>query len=602
MLPVTVMCVMAGLVVLARRSTAADAAAVDRGAIYLTRLVSLRDALRDEQRLAAFDSRFAALGTTRAVASAAIGVDFAAQIAPARRRAASAIAAMGPRTPLGTATLPVLYAAIDDGRLSSNEAVDQLGTYVTQLDVAVDSEIGALRVKVADVRLGVALDSLHTVIALVDATSPQIVDLGAVWFPGPTDTAQAKAAALTRFAGESADYAGAAAHVRAIGVKPVVASLARAEADPRVGPFTDVVAAALRGEPLTLDGSFDVAKVAAVYRGYLAREDGLDEVIAISTSAVRAEARLLNAAERRGFEKWAIGALLLAVASISVALGLGRSISRPLKGLAVYAHAVNEGDLDASPATSADRGPRETRVALAVFAELVANLQLLDAKANALAECDFDDPVLTEPLPGRLGRSLESSVALLSGSIVERDRLQTHLAYQTTHDSLTGIGNRPAAITGIQAAIHRAARTGATTALLFVDLNDFKAVNDSHGHEVGDAVLRTIARRLRDDLRTADFVARLGGDEFVVVAEGVGGVADATELARRVLDSLTRPIEVASVPGGSITVGAAVGIAMTLEGPEEPLRLLARADAAMYRAKSQEGSAIEIFDAGCSGR
>ena len=238
-------------------------------------------------------------------------------------------------------------------------------------------------------------------------------------------------------------------------------------------------------------------------------------------------------------------------------------------------------------------------MAFEVFTDLTSNLQLLDAKANALALCDFDNPVLQEPLAGRLGRSLESSVAVLSGSIVERDQLQTHLAHLATHDSLTGIFNRPAAITAIQSAVQRGARTGSATALLFVDLNDFKAVNDSHGHEVGDEVLRQVAARMTACMRTGDFVARLGGDEFVVVAEGVAsgvdGVADTTALARRIVDTVSEPIEVGTL---RIKIGVAVGVALSLDGPEEPLRLLARADAAMYRAKLHERSAIEIFDAG----
>jgi diguanylate cyclase (GGDEF)-like protein len=130
--------------------------------------------------------------------------------------------------------------------------------------------------------------------------------------------------------------------------------------------------------------------------------------------------------------------------------------------------------------------------------------------------------------------------------------------------------------------------------LLFVDLNEFKAVNDSHGHEVGDEVLRQVAIRLTADLRGADFVARLGGDEFIVLAEAIADVADATAIARRIVDVISEPFEVGNL---RLSLGAAVGIAMSIDGAEEPLRLLARADAAMYRAKHHDGSAIEIFDA-----
>ncbi|HXR54041.1 MAG TPA: EAL domain-containing protein, partial [Acidimicrobiales bacterium] len=277
----------------------------------------------------------------------------------------------------------------------------------------------------------------------------------------------------------------------------------------------------------------------------------------------------------------------------AVAVGFAGSVAKPLRDLAAYAHAVNEGHLDADPPMARTRGPRETRMAVAVFTDLVANLRLLDAKANALASCTFDDPVLRQPLPGRLGRSLENSVAVLSGSIVERDRLQIHLAHQATHDSLTGIANRAAAVVGIQEATSRAERNGEAMALLFVDLNDFKSVNDRHGHEMGDEVLRQIASRLSGCARAGDLVARLGGDEFVLVSERIAGVDGAMELAHRVVAAVSRPIDLGAL---SVTVGAAVGVAMTLDGPEDPLRLLARADAAMYRAKHHDRSAIEMFD------
>ena len=157
----------------------------------------------------------------------------------------------------------------------------------------------------------------------------------------------------------------------------------------------------------------------------------------------------------------------------------------------MYAHAINEGRLDTARPTTGDRGPRETRLAVAVFVDLVANLQLLDAKANALASCAFDDPVLSQKLPGRLGRSLESSVAMLSGSIVERDRLQTFLAHQATHDPLTGIANRAAAAVGIEEAIRRATRSGSAMAV-------FKSTRILNWAPL--AVCRRMVTRLGDSL------------------------------------------------------------------------------------------------------
>jgi diguanylate cyclase (GGDEF)-like protein len=204
----------------------------------------------------------------------------------------------------------------------------------------------------------------------------------------------------------------------------------------------------------------------------------------------------------------------------------------------------------------------------------------------------------------RLRQQQDLALAELTQRHVLEERLRNHaahdsltelrLAHQATHDSLTGIGNRPAAISAIEAALRRAARTGGTTAVLYVDLTEFKAVNDGHGHQVGDDVLCQVAARIVRGVRGGDFVARIGGDEFVVVAEGVAGVADATDLAQRIIESISQPIEVETQ---RISIGAAIGVALTLDGTEQPLTLLARSDAAMYRAKRHDSSSVEIFDA-----
>jgi len=473
-------------------------------------------------------------------------------------------------------------------------ALKEINRYIAQTGTAMTDTLDRLEAMAHHPALLAALKSLRAASGLIDVATPQAIDLSAVWYPSPVVTPQATSA-LVRFATDSADYAAAETQLRQFGVKSIIANLDQISANPQVQAFERSVADTLIGQPAAdPPAKLDAAIVAATFRGYVTRDTLLDGLVNTAATAVDTEARHLAASERAGLQSWAFWSSVIAMASIGIALWLARSISRPLKELASYAHEVNEGNLDAEPSLQRSHGPRETRLAFATFTDLVANLQLLDAKTNALAHCDFHNPVLRKPLPGRLGRSLESSVALLSGSIVERDHLQTRLAYQATHDSLTGIGNRPAAISAIRAAMHRAARTGATVAILFIDLNDFKAVNDSHGHGVGDEVLRQVAARLKVDLRSGDFVARLGGDEFVVVADGIDDVTEATDLARRIINAVIRPIEVDDI---CIRIGAAVGVAMTLDGPEEALRLLARADAAMYRAKSHERSAIEIFDA-----
>jgi diguanylate cyclase (GGDEF)-like protein len=592
MLPVTAMCLLAGSVVLSHRSAAAEAVDVEQGVIGLGELLTLRDALHTLQSAEAFDVRFAELGITREVATTFIGFDWTTQIAPARAEANVAIAALGAGSPVSAHELQTLNAALDGALITPAVALRQLDGEIGQIGAAMMRTLDRLEAAAHRPPLLAALKSLRAASRLVDAATPQVIDLSAIWFPSPADTS-GSTVALTRFGADDAYYASSLTDLRGFGVPSVLADLGRIDADPQVQVFESSVANTLLGRPSPGEAAADTVLVAATFRGYIVRDSLLDTLIHTSATAARVQARRLAASEQAGFLWWAIGSFAVALASIGITLRLARSISRPLKELASYAHKVNDGNLDAEPSPTRDRGPRETQMAFATFTDLVANLQLLDAKTNALAHCDFDDPVLSEPLPGRLGRSLESSVALLSGSIVERDQLQIRLAHQATHDSLTGIGNRPAAISAIQAAIQRAARTAATVAVLFVDLNDFKAVNDSHGHRVGDEVLRQIAARLTADLRQGDFVARLGGDEFVVVADGIEDVAEATDLARRIIDTVGLPID---FEGAHIRIGAAVGVALTLDGPEEPLRLLANADAAMYRAKLHDRSAIEIFD------
>jgi diguanylate cyclase (GGDEF)-like protein len=590
------MCVLAGSVVLSRRSSAAAALEVDRGVTEVSQLVRLRDGLRTQQSAAQFDVRFTELKVTRAVASTFLGFDTSAEVVPARLKADAAIHVLGTRSPVATSVLSALYGKIDGGEVSPQSADQQFGRYVDTIGLTIERHLDALARAAQEPALSDALESLRATNMMMDAGTPQVVDLSVIWFPSPGQTVDQTSAVLTDLGSESIDYAEGVARLQTLGGASVRASLKAIAADPQVRAFDDAVAQTVGGNQARLAATpVDLAKIGSVFRGFPTRDAMLERLVVTATAAVNTEARRVARSERQGFETWLVLAATMALFSLVTALRLARSISRPLKGLADYAHKINEGELDALPVRRSRHEPRETRMALSVFTELVSNLQLMDAKANALALCEFDNPVLGQPLPGRLGRSLESSVALLSGSIVERDELQTHLAHQATHDSLTAISNRPAAITAIEAAMHRSARSGATTAILFIDLNEFKAVNDSHGHEAGDEVLRQVAARLTHGLRMGDFVARLGGDEFVIVSEGVDGVADATDIARRVIDAISAPID---VHGTHLTIGAAVGVALTLDGPEEPLRLLSRADAAMYRAKAHDRSAIEIFDAG----
>lgn len=170
----------------------------------------------------------------------------------------------------------------------------------------------------------------------------------------------------------------------------------------------------------------------------------------------------------------------------------------------------------------------------------------------------------------------------ISYDITERQRLAEQMARLAYHDGLTGLPNRLRLEDRLQHAIAVARRTRAPLALLFLDLDRFKPINDQHGHAVGDQVLCEVARRLQAVLRAADTVARIGGDEFVVLLSTLARPEDAAVVADKLLGALSAPI---ALGGLALQVGASVGVARWPADGEDAAALLQAADAAMYAAK-----------------
>jgi diguanylate cyclase (GGDEF)-like protein len=172
------------------------------------------------------------------------------------------------------------------------------------------------------------------------------------------------------------------------------------------------------------------------------------------------------------------------------------------------------------------------------------------------------------------------------------------LAIQATRDSLTKLPNRAVAIDRLDHALARCRRSGSLMAAIFIDLDRFKMINDSLGHDAGDEVLRTVATRLRATTRDADTVARLAGDEFVLISEDLTDTEEAVKVAERIVETLSQPIVLTSTEGcRDVTIGASVGIALTTGDHELASGdLLRDADVAMYRAKQRGRGRVEIFD------
>jgi diguanylate cyclase (GGDEF)-like protein len=209
---------------------------------------------------------------------------------------------------------------------------------------------------------------------------------------------------------------------------------------------------------------------------------------------------------------------------------------------------------------------------------------------NAFSDADAfgDDSLEAGRLLGDLVGALVQRLDLERVLLAERARFD-HLAH---HDPLTGLPNRVLLADRLAQALARDGRSGHATALMVVDLDGFKSVNDAFGHAVGDELLAALARRLADVLRSADTVARLGGDEFAIVAAGLASASSADGVARKVLNALHQPIAIA---GREVRVGASIGVSVAPNDGADAATLLANADLAMYRTKRGGRGAVAYF-------
>ncbi|MCB5174828.1 MULTISPECIES: putative bifunctional diguanylate cyclase/phosphodiesterase [Microvirga] len=177
--------------------------------------------------------------------------------------------------------------------------------------------------------------------------------------------------------------------------------------------------------------------------------------------------------------------------------------------------------------------------------------------------------------------------------ITERRRAESQIAYMAHHDALTDLANRVLFRERLDQALAAAHRMGTTVAVLCLDLDRFKDVNDSLGHETGDELLKAVAVRLRSCVRDGDVIARLGGDEFAMLQVAVDEPNDCASLASRIINAIGAPYE---VEGQEIVIGTSVGIALAVEGRVAPDQLLKHADLALYRAKSDRRGTYRFFE------
>jgi diguanylate cyclase (GGDEF)-like protein/PAS domain S-box-containing protein len=232
------------------------------------------------------------------------------------------------------------------------------------------------------------------------------------------------------------------------------------------------------------------------------------------------------------------------------------------------------GDVAADPAFLGAIGGLTSEICVPLY-DAGRPAGFLNVESSGGVRLNDADLRLMEALGVQVGIAIER--ARLHGALREREERLAHLAL---HDPLTGLPNRRGLGEALAAALARQRRGGPAVALLYIDLDDFKAVNDALGHEAGDYLLGEVADRLRASIRAGDTPGRLGGDEFAVLVEG-SGVTDAQVIAARIVAALAAPMRIGTV---TTTISASVGVAPATAG-ETADDLLRRADAALYTAK-----------------
>ena len=335
-----------------------------------------------------------------------------------------------------------------------------------------------------------------------------------------------------------------------------------------------------------------------VFEGLSGQVDGLLNVERGIVREIEAEAAARETASAWALAIIGIGAAALLVLSFVVLAVAARSIARPLVALADGARKIAEGDLEAEPSEWTNDAIGEIGEA---FDDMRAYLAEMAAAAEELAWGNLEIEVEPRSAVDTFGNSIAAMTRRLSLMMVESEyraeeleqtvgrlrRSEEELWHAASHDALTGLPNRAHFMDRLERELGRARKTEAEVAVAFLDLDQFKAINDTHGHEAGDRLLQLVAQRVRARLRRDDTVARLGGDEFALVLADLRSEPAPGELIQRIVDSLSLPYEVG---GKRFSCAASVGIALYPSDGEDAETLLAHADHAMYESKRRGGA------------
>ncbi|WP_432523798.1 putative bifunctional diguanylate cyclase/phosphodiesterase [Kineococcus sp. SYSU DK006] len=479
---------------------------------------------------------------------------------------------------------------------SNRQLFDKYRYLVRQLADEVDAHLATAAGGGDDERLEHAVRDLQRTARATTLAGEEVpFYLGLVSAP-VGGTGPARSAFLASWSG----FGLAAADISATSRPAVRSAWVRARAHPDARSVDATLAAAVAADASGEGARPTSATLLDLSRAVVGRDDALRAVLDTAAAQAVEAAEAVREQSRRELVRYGGLTALLLVLSLGGVLTVSRSIAGPLARLATAARAISLGDL----VDVRVEGPPEARTVARGLGAAVTSLRTVQAQAQAVADGALDSEIVRRPLGGPLGAVVHASVQQIITAVHDREQLQEDLAHQATHDALTALPNRAEALAQTDRALRRTARTGDRVGLLFIDLDQFKAVNDTLGHGAGDDVLRAVAQRLRERVRAVDVVARLGGDEFVVLVEPVADVEGLVDLGHQLIQTLGAPIAVGGHGGAQgeceVRTGASVGIAVsrTGQGPEavDADRLLQEAHTAAYRAKADGRGRVEVYD------
>jgi diguanylate cyclase (GGDEF)-like protein len=370
------------------------------------------------------------------------------------------------------------------------------------------------------------------------------------------------------------------------------------EADPLNKSFADYIRLAIavglqRGSP---PFATNASAIGSIARSEVSWANSLTDLVLASSADLRSVTSDQATSATTTLYVLFASMVLLVLAAIGSAMVLSRAVRGPLARIVAAAESVGEGELDFSLLN--ESGPKELALAAGAFNEMSATLRAVQAQAIALSQGHLEDQVLQRSLPGRTGAALQSSLNMLQSSVRASEEQRNALFERATRDSMTGLLNRGAALEALEIDLSTVNRSHGELVLtvFFIDLDDLKHINDSMGHDGGDAAIKAIADVLRATTRTSDVVARFGGDEFVVGWLGSRDSEAPALLAKRITAHVasSEPED----PRLSHKLRCSIGVAVSQRHDDTVEELIGRADDALYVAKASGQGQIRWFESG----